>query len=128
MQWNEFSFTSTVVFEYDACIVPKPLGMTARSKVRPVDSGTAVVSDETQPLGGSQPPVVVTLGHDDGRVSCLGTYDGPFCDAGECLRWSGSQVGGKGAGGSQYKTGGESRGGGIFRACPSIGTNPSPGC
>lgn len=37
MQWNEFSFTSVVVFEYDSCIVPKPVGMTARSKVRPVD-------------------------------------------------------------------------------------------
>lgn len=63
MQWNEFLFTSVVVFEYDSCIVPKPVGMTARSKVRPVDSGTAVVSDETQPCG-SQPPIVVTLGHD----------------------------------------------------------------
>lgn len=49
MQWNEFSFMSIVVFESDSCIVLKPLGMTVRSKVRPIDSGTAVVSDETQP-------------------------------------------------------------------------------
>lgn len=101
MQWNEFSFTSIVVFEYDSYIVPKPLGMTARSKVRAVDAGTAAVSDETA-LGGSQPPVVVTLGH-DGRGSCLGTYDGPFCDAEECLGWSRSQVGGKGQGAPSIK-------------------------